>query len=210
MRSIIPSYFCSHADSFHSNLPRIWKEVHCLQAGEGRKVMGLILFIFPHFYHCFGHLHHLKYSTGNTADCPQTSNSSLFPLVCSAWKCLSPVSLSLGLGCGHSTGTRECWCPFLSRSWTSSESFQDMEFQPPACPNDLAAADTKAPIFGGSSVLNSSYPLGHTSWVKGGVNSRVERKEGQGLRSVHECKCTQVQVYTSKMTENICQITGWF
>lgn len=53
MKSIIPPYFCSHADSFHSNLPRVWKEVHCLQEGEGTKVMGLVLFFF-HIFSLFG------------------------------------------------------------------------------------------------------------------------------------------------------------
>lgn len=35
-------HFCSHTDGFHSNLPRVWKEAHSLQEGEGRKVMGLV------------------------------------------------------------------------------------------------------------------------------------------------------------------------
>ena len=35
-------HFCSHADGFHSNLPRVWKQAHSLQEGKGRKVMGLI------------------------------------------------------------------------------------------------------------------------------------------------------------------------
>lgn len=38
----ISPHFCSHADGFHSNLPRVWNEAHSLQEGEVRKVMGLI------------------------------------------------------------------------------------------------------------------------------------------------------------------------
>lgn len=73
MKSIIPPYFCSHADSFHSNLPRVWKEVHCLREGEGTKIMGLVLFFFSVFFRCLGHLCHLKYSAGNAAaDSSQT------------------------------------------------------------------------------------------------------------------------------------------
>lgn len=110
MKYTIPPYFCNHSDSFHSNLPRIWKELHCLQEGEGRKVMVPVL-LFSTFFHYFVHLCDLKYSMGSTDDSSQNFNFSLFPLVCSAWKCLTPVSLSLKSGCGHSTGTRVSGAP---------------------------------------------------------------------------------------------------
>lgn len=39
---IIHPHFCNHTCGFRGNLHRVWKEVHSLHLGEGRKVMQLI------------------------------------------------------------------------------------------------------------------------------------------------------------------------
>lgn len=85
MKSIMPPHFCSHADGFHSNLPRVCKRAHCLQEGEGRKAMGLgsmkvaamlagisawwfflnYIHIFFLLFYCHSHLCYLKHSAWN-------------------------------------------------------------------------------------------------------------------------------------------------